>query len=312
MKFYVGVLKMSGSADIAKAERVSAPKNCVSRRVRWAFAIMAAFLFLAFSPGVLLAEPLHVSVAAPTVLVPDRYILATDPAHDVLRVTVQTTVSRNAFCPAGDLLLPCPATNVFVRYTVRLVREAVEVATAQVVTNYSVGGTSVLNVEQTLELSPAGLLVDGAPHHIAYEIEHIEDPANGQYVEDQSGDSAAMTIAHFTGPLHFGSVGATLLQLSANPTYLGAAGWSLNIGQGISSNGYSFANTLFAPPPVVAVRDDDGELTVSSGAVQVTGAGTFEWHGLERHARVDAAFRQRFCHGFADFGFTPGHRLALS
>jgi hypothetical protein len=240
---------------------------------------MATFLFLAIWPGVLLAEPLHVSVAAPTVSVPHRYILATDPARDVLRVTVQTTVSRNAFCPVGNLLLPCPATNVFVRYTVRLMREAIEVATAQAVTNYSLGGNSMLNVEQTLELNPAALLKDGAQHYIAYEIEHIEDPANGQYVEDQSGNTAPMVLAHFTGPLHFGSVGATLQQLAANPTYLGAVGWSLNIAQGVTSNGYAFSHTGVVPPPVVAVRDDDGELTVASGSVQVAGAGPFEWQG---------------------------------
>jgi hypothetical protein len=224
-------------------------------------------LFLALWPGVVLAEPLHVSVAAPTVSVPHRYILATDPARDVLRVTVQTTVSRNAFCPSGMLLLPCPATNVFVRYTARLMREAIEVATTQVVTNYSVGGTSMVNVEQILELSPAVLLKDGAQHYIAYEIEHVEDPANGLYVEDQSGDTAPMVLAHFTGPLHFGSVGATLQQLAANPTYLGAVGWSLDIAQGVTSNGYAFSHSATVPPPVVAVRDDDGELTVASGSV---------------------------------------------
>ena len=279
MKFYVGVLRRSGSADAAKAERVSAPNNCVSRRVRCAFANMAAFLCLALWPGVLLAEPLHVSVAAPTVSVPHRYILATDPARNVLRVTVQTTVSRNAFCPSGNLLLPCPATNVSVRYTVRLMREAIEIATAQVVTNYNLGGTSMQNVEQVLALSPATLLKDGAQHYIAYEIEHIEDPANGQYVEDQTGETVTMVLAHFTGPLRFGSVGATLQQLAANPTYLGAVGWSLNIAQGITSNGYDFSHTATVPPPVVAVRDAAGELTVSSGTVQVTGAGAFEWMG---------------------------------
>lgn len=279
MKFYVGVLKRSGWADAAEAERVSAPNHCVFRRVRRALASMAAFLFLALGPGTLLAEPLHVTVAAPTVSVPHRYILATDPARNVLRVTVQTTVSRNAFCPAGNLLLPCPPTNVFVRYTVRLMREAIEIATAQVDTNYNLGGVSVQNVEQVLALSPATLLKDGAQHYIAYQIEHIEDPANGQYVEDQAGETPTMVIAHFAGPLHFGGVQTTLRQLAANPTHLGAVGWSLNIAQGETSNGHSFANTLFAPPPVVAVRDDDGELTVASGTVQVTGAGTFEWMG---------------------------------
>jgi len=276
MKFYVGVLKRGGSAETAVAEHISAADDCPSRR---AIARMAAFLFLALLPGVLLAEPLHVSVAAPNVLVPHRYILESDPARDVLRVTVQTTVSRNAFCPVGNLLLPCPATNVFVRYTVRLMREAIEVATAQVVTNYSLGGTSMLNVEQILELSPVALLKDGAQHYIAYEIEHIEDPANGKYVEDQAGDTMTMVIAHFTGPLRFGSVGSTLQKLAANPTYLGALGWSLNIAQGVTTNGFAFSHTGVVPPPVVAVCDDAGALAVSSGSVQVTGAGTFEWMG---------------------------------
>lgn len=279
MKFQVSVLKTSGSAKPTVAERVSGPTDGGFRRVCPGLAMVAAFLFLAPLPAAVLAEPLHVSIAEPTVSVPHRYILATDPQRDALRVTLLTTVSRNAFCPAGDLLLPCPATNVFVRYTARLMRDAIEVASAQVVTNYSLGGTSMLDVGQVLALSPAALLKDGAQHYIAYEIEHIEDPANGQYVEDRTGISASMVIAHFTGPLRFGDVGTTLLQLAANPAYLGALGWSLNIAQGVTSNGYSFSHTGAVPPPVVAARDVSGGLTVASGSVSVAGAGAFEWMG---------------------------------
>jgi len=229
--------------------------------------------------GSLVAEPLHVSVGAPTVTVPHRYILATDPDRDTLGVTVQAAISRNAFCPSGNLLLPCPATNVSVRYTVRLMREAIEVASTQQVAIYNLGGVSVFNAEETFELSPAALLKDGAQHTVAFTIEHIEDPADGAYVVDQSGQTVAMVIAHFAGPLQFGIVGTTLLKLAANPAFLGAAGWSLNIAQGVTSNGFAFSHSAVVPPPVVAVRDDAGALTVSSGSVQVEAAGPFDWGG---------------------------------
>lgn len=274
-----GVTKESGAAATTLAKHVSDQPVPRSATARCVFARMAAFLVLALLPGVLLAEPLHVSVGAPVVLVPHRYILATDPAHDTLPVTVQATASREAFCPSGMLLLPCPATNVSVRFTVHLMRDGIQLATAQAVTNFSLGGTGSRALELVLELAPAALLKDGAQHSIAYQIEHIEDPANGQYVEDQSGATAPMVLAHFTGPLQFGNVGATLLQLAANPTYLGAAGWSLNIAQGVTSNGHAFSHTGLVPPPVVAARNNAGELTVASGSVQVTGAGVFEWQG---------------------------------
>lgn len=279
MNVLVGLKKSNGVATSAQGKASQVPPSPCRPKARPVFMQKAALLIVALLPGVLPAEPLHVSIAAPTVSVPHQYILATDPQRDVLRVTVQTTVFRNAFCPAGNLLLPCPPTNVFVRYTARLMQEANEIAAAQAVTNYTLGGTSMLNVEQILALSPAAPLEDGAQHHIAFEIEHIEDPANGQYVEDQSGETATMVIAHFTGPLQFGGVGATLLQLAANPAYLGAAGWSLNIAQGVTSDGYFFSHTGVAPPPVVAVRNGAGELIASSGSVQVTGAGAFEWQG---------------------------------
>ncbi|MBL9127702.1 MAG: hypothetical protein JNL97_08645, partial [Verrucomicrobiales bacterium] len=219
------------------------------------------------------ASPIGVQLSAPAIDLPATYLLESDPTRAALNVRVGTTVTRNQLCPSGNLLLPCPAVPTSIRITVSLGGLGLRPrATAQKVVVYDVAGNANFPIQETLALDPAEVLSDDTEQQISVILEHVEDPALGTYVKDDSGIFGPYRFGHFSGLLRFGAVDVSLGGITGNPVWLGKGRWQLEVGSGQASNGRPVAHTVAVPPLVLAQRDDHGVLTVMTGAVEVLGA----------------------------------------
>ncbi|MBL9135265.1 MAG: hypothetical protein JNK85_05330 [Verrucomicrobiales bacterium] len=263
-----------GSVQRSDLDVGSAGKKWALRLARW-----IAGVVLGMTGVRLAAEPLNVSVALPVVSVPANFILESDPNHSALAVRIATTVSRQQLCPTGNLLLPCPAADVRVRYTVSLSAGMLRGISAEKSVVYSLDGNDHLAVDETVLVDPTGMLTDAQEYQLRVVIEHIEDPALRAYTKDQSGEHGSYRFAHFTGSLSFGGIQTSLGSIGANPVYLGNSTWSIQVVSATSAQGHALANTPAAPPPLTVVRSSDGDLSVQSGALEVLGPKGFSWSG---------------------------------
>jgi len=234
------------------------------------------------------AAPAEIHIGSLAIDPPPRYLIETDPTHATLPIRVSATVTRNQFCPSGNLLLPCPSQPTPIRITVSLGLNQLGLGTivrprtsATKVVNYNVAGNAHFELTETVVLDPAELLGDGLDHQFTVRVEHIDDLATETYVVDGNRTFGPYRIAHFGGELRFGSITTTLTALSADPVWVNKSRWQLNIANATTESGRSTANTLAVPPNVLVDRSDRGILTVVTGAVEVLGSKSFSWSGWE-------------------------------
>ncbi len=163
-------------------------------------ALLGGVLFTALAAPELRAEPAEIQFSAPVVSVPANYILDGDPSHSGLEVRVAATVTRNQFCPSGDLLLPCPPQNTPVRITASLVAAGGfrPVASTTGEFSYSVGGNANFDIEESLVLTPERVLA-GTEYSVRITVEHVDDLETGALTPDHEVATGPHTVLHLHG-----------------------------------------------------------------------------------------------------------------
>jgi hypothetical protein len=73
----------------------------------------------------------------------------------------------------------------------------------------------------------------------------------------------------------------TLLELDSPPSFLGNGRWSMTISSGEIPTGHTYSHTDDIPGPLTAARDEQGDLSVLSGEVEVSGPPAFTSQGWE-------------------------------
>lgn len=221
-----------------------------------------------------------ISLAAPNIQLPARYLLETDPARDTLTVEVSTVINRNQLClGARGLFSPCPAQDTPIRITLGVGTGGRPLWSTQKTVIHSVPGVASLPIVETLEFDPDGILSDTQQYTLTITLEHVDDLATGTYVQDATRHFGPYRFAHFTGSLSFGNVGATFESLTAEPIYLGDSEWSIQVASAETTSGLVGQHAAASPPPLTALRSNRGNLIVLNGNLEVAGPAPFLWSG---------------------------------
>lgn len=270
-----------GPGQIGAMQTVSvASARPAPLRITGCPALALLLIVFVLSPWTLRAAPAGITLAAPTLQLPARYILASDPARSNLVVEVSTVLNRNQLCfTGGNLLGPCAPQETSVRITVDIGTGGRPTWTAQKTVLHTVPGVAAVPITEIVEVIPSPLFTDMVEYTITVTLEHTDDPASRAYVHDQTRNFGPYRFAHFTGSIFFGDVAATLSGLAAEPAYLGNSEWSIHVLGVTAEEGGSAAHSVAAQPPLTVRRNSRGNLTVLTGELESAAAAAFQWAG---------------------------------
>lgn len=226
------------------------------------------------------AAPAGISLGAPTIQLPARYLLESDSARERLVVEVSGVIHRNSICfSLGGVIGPCPAQDTPIRITVGLSAGGRPFLTTELTVIRNVPGVATIPFTETLELDPETVLSDTEEYTLTVTLEHVDDLATGVYVRDATRNFGPYRFAHFSGSILFGAVSATLNTLAAEPVYLGDSRWLLQVGSVTTTQGHTGVHTPATPPPLTVERNSRGNLQVLAGWLEVGPADAIDWSG---------------------------------